>query len=155
MYAQVADVKKKVADKQGPDFANVRLIYSGSSSMQCLEETRGSNERTGKILVDANTVGSYNIKESDHIICMQQKVRDCEGEKKIELDANSHSQKRHQYQLLRLRHQQPQRRLRHLLLRHQRQRLSALLLQARQLQLLRALPPHKHLASVDSMTLLL
>ncbi|KAI9716599.1 MAG: hypothetical protein M1828_007632 [Chrysothrix sp. TS-e1954] len=53
----IADVKKKVADQQGPDFASVRLIYSG------------------KILADSNTIGSYNIKESDHIICMQQKPK--------------------------------------------------------------------------------
>ncbi|QSL66993.1 hypothetical protein MERGE_001380 [Pneumocystis wakefieldiae] len=53
----ILEVKEKIQDVQGLDLKCQKLIYSG------------------KILADDKTVGSYNIKEKDFIVCMVQKPK--------------------------------------------------------------------------------
>jgi len=69
-------VKQKVASERGIEASQMRLIWSGKATASLLKiRTTLIYPPIGKILADANQVSSYEIKPTDQIVCMVQKVR--------------------------------------------------------------------------------
>lgn len=57
------------------DSPQMKLIYSGRTVDGRARQALTDAHTTGKIMADEKAVEFYNIKESDQIICMAQKVR--------------------------------------------------------------------------------